>query len=343
VPIVAALLLFLLLRRVGISELTDTIRGADLFLVVLSLCVSLVLNLISVAKWQLLVKCQGVSVSLLRLYALHLVGRFFNYFFPTNVGGDVIRGYELGNYTKDRAGAMASVFVERFTGFVTLVGLAAIALVTKVTLIQNLNVSLAVASAIVGLALLLWLVLDARPLTFIMSRIPFPLPEGYVRKFQRFYAGLQAYRNQRRAIALAILWSMLFNFVAILNVYVSAMAFERPLPFLEIAVIVPILLVIGMLPITFNGVGVLEWGYVLMFSWLGLPATIGLSTVVLIRAKDILHAAVGGLLYSMLKLQGRSANISLPGEAAAPNRVLQALPDEAPTASRTREISDGNR
>jgi uncharacterized membrane protein YbhN (UPF0104 family) len=62
-----------------------------------------------------------------------------------------------------------------------------------------------------------------------------------------------------------------------------------------------------MVPLTFNGIGIQEWAYVLLFQLIGLPASVGLSTILLIRFKDISMALIGGLLFPYLKLsEGRS-------------------------------------
>lgn len=310
VLVVTLALLFLVLRKVGLSELGTQLRQANPRFVLLSFAVSPLLIMTSVIKWQLLLKSQHIIVPLRRLYALYIIGYFFNNFLPSNVGGDVVRGYELGKSTKNQAEALASVFMDRLTGFIMLVLLALISFVSHITLIQNQVLQLTMVVALAGMVSVVWLILDARPLNFIAGHIKVPVAQKYIAKLQKFHASLYAYRQRKGTLVLACCWSLVFMLGAIVNVYVSAMAFHQPIGFMDIVIVVPIILLVAMMPLTFNGYGIQEWAYVLLFTWIGLPASVGLSTIVLIRAKNILSAVMGGLVYSRLKLQQEGALVS---------------------------------
>jgi uncharacterized membrane protein YbhN (UPF0104 family) len=105
---------------------------------------------------------------------------------------------------------------------------------------------------------------------------------------------------------IALFWSTIFMILAILNVYASAKAFGQEVDLAEVSVITPIILCVAMIPITVNGLGIQEWAYVLLFSWVGLPESLGLSTILFIRAKDVAMAILGGLLYPTLTLTDMS-------------------------------------
>lgn len=111
VIVVTLILLALVLRRVGVSELLDTLRQADLRFLALSVLVSPMLIGVSVAKWQVFLRAEGHDVPFFYLFKLYIVGYFFNHFLPSNVGGDVIRMYELGSHIEDNAQGAASVFM----------------------------------------------------------------------------------------------------------------------------------------------------------------------------------------------------------------------------------------
>jgi uncharacterized protein (TIRG00374 family) len=298
----SVLLLYLVLRKVGLDELLATLKNTDPYWVLISLALEPLLLLASVIKWQILLKTQKMAVSLPRLYGLYMVGRFFNNFLPTTVGGDVVRGYELGNYTKDHARSMASVFVERLTGFIMLILLAIISIFSRLRSVGDIRLSLGLWTAVFGMVAAVWLILDPRPLDLIERWVKLPLLYKYIPKFRKFHAGLMAYRTEKQALALAMLWSFVFMVLAIANVYASALAFYKPISFLAIAAVTPVILVISMLPLTFNGLGIQEWAFVLLFPWIGLPASVGLSTIVLIRAKSLLVGVLGGLVYPVIKL-----------------------------------------
>ena len=298
----SVLLLYLVLRKVGLDELLATLKSANPYWVLISWALEPLLLLASVIKWQILLRSQKLEVSFPRLFGLYMVGRFFNNFLPTTVGGDVVRGYELGNYTRDHARSMASVFVERLTGFIVLIILAIISLFSRLRSVGDIRLSLGLWAVMAGLLAALWMILDPRLLDLIERRVNLPIVQPYVPKFRKFHSGLVAYRAEKQALAAALFWSCVFMVLAIANVYASALAFYKPVSFLEIAAVVPVILVVSMLPLTFNGLGVQEWAFVLLFPWIGLPASVGLSTIVLIRAKSLLVGVLGGFVYPVIKL-----------------------------------------
>lgn len=309
---ITCVLLYLVFRKVGLADLLNTLRQADPFWIVVSLAITPLLILVSVVRWQALLKSQGVHLSIGRLYGLYLVGRFFNYFLPSNVGGDVVRGYELGTQTKDGARAMASVFMERFTGFIMLVAFAVVSSITNYRLLQNTGLEPAVLMAVIILIGILWLILDVRPLNLVARWISFPFAQIYIQKIKKFHASINAYKGEWRVLTVALLWSFVFMVLAIANVYASAMAFYQPVSLPEIIVVVPVILVVAMFPLTVNGLGLQEWAYVLLFNWIGLPGSVGLSTILLIRSKDVVLSLIGGLIYAYMKVQKRDAVPDIP-------------------------------
>jgi len=175
VLLTTVILVYLLLRKVGLAELIHTLRQADPFFVFLSFCLLPLLILLSVIKWQILLKSKGHEVSISYLFKLYLVGYFFNNFLPSNVGGDLVRGYELGTFTGNKSEAMASVFMERLTGLIVLVVIATISFITNLALLKNVGLTLAMLLALTGLGGLVYIILDPRPVEFVAQRIRLPI------------------------------------------------------------------------------------------------------------------------------------------------------------------------
>src|SRR4029453_4622219 len=74
--------------------------------------------------WQILVKVQGIHLSLPRLSGLFLIGMFYNQFLPGGTGGDIIKSYLLLKETPDKkAGALLAVVFDRLIGLVALVAI----------------------------------------------------------------------------------------------------------------------------------------------------------------------------------------------------------------------------
>src|SRR5947209_9430677 len=75
-------------------------------------------------RWQMLLKVQGIRLTVPRLSGLFLIGMFYNQFLPGGTGGDIIKSYLLLKETPDhKAGALLAVVFDRFIGLVALVAI----------------------------------------------------------------------------------------------------------------------------------------------------------------------------------------------------------------------------
>ena len=88
-------------------------------------------------KWQVLLKAQGVLVPIKPLTNYTFVGFFFTNFLPSNVGGDIMRGYGLARYTDRNADAAVSVVVDRIIGLMAFMFTAVVAALVAVRLVST--------------------------------------------------------------------------------------------------------------------------------------------------------------------------------------------------------------
>src|SRR5438132_10488463 len=81
----------------------------------------------SAARWHLFARPLGFQTPLRRCVGLYFVGMFFNLLLPTSIGGDVVRAWYLDGASGRRLPAFLSVFVDRLSGLLILLGLACVA------------------------------------------------------------------------------------------------------------------------------------------------------------------------------------------------------------------------
>ncbi len=290
------LLMYLVISSVGLDELITAVRNANPLFILLAFLWAQLLNLPGVFKLQGLLRAQGYRVPFFYLFRVYHIGVFFNHFLPSNVGGDFVRAYEIGKTTHDPATSLAAVFVERLTGFIVLVIFAVIALVTRIALVENPLLTLAVLGVTFGLIMIVWLAVDKRLIVWFERVLPKPLHK-YLAKFGKFQTSLYRYQNQPRALLRALWWSLLFNAGAIVYSWLTALAFHQPISLLDLATIIPLTMVVAIVPLSFNGIGLQEWAFVLLFPLIGVPASVGLSAMLTIRLITLSTALLGGVFY----------------------------------------------
>jgi len=277
-----------------------------------SLGIAFLINLSSSFKWFMLLRSRNIHVGLWRLYAYYTIGKFFNLLLPTSMGGDVIRMYQLGQYTGRKHSAIASVVVERFTGMVILLVIAVIAVILNINMFNEIWLTAALGAGSVILAMITWLILDERPFNFLQKlfgeRI-LPLKK-ILAKIYKIRQAVLAYKNDSKALLWALVNSLIFQLLAVVNVWVSSLAFDSNLSFISMLVAVPVILFIMNLPISIGGIGLMEFAYTFTLALFGTSSSIALSTALLIRAKSILDAIIGGILYASVDTD-RSIRVEL--------------------------------
>ncbi len=243
----------------GRDTLLGLLREVNLPLLLLSLLISVVMNGASALKWWMLLRSRGHRPSYGRLLGYYYVGKFFNLVLPTSMGGDVVRVWALGRDTGSASEALASVFVERFSGLVTMTLLVVLALVVHHQAYNRPLITVSLGACAIGIAAVIWLILDVRPLGLIQRLATGRLVvlDGLLTRLDRVHRAVAAYGNNHAALWWAFLNSLLFYALAVMNIWVSTLAFSRDIRFESILVTVPAVLLIMNLPISIGGIGLM--------------------------------------------------------------------------------------
>lgn len=282
----------------GRSDFAALITNAHLGYLFLSIAIGVIVNMSSSLKWYMLVTAKRHSVAYFRVFSYYLIGQFYNIFLPTSVGGDVVRSYQLGKYIDDQPSALASVFVERFTGILTLLVFAAVATLFQIAVFNVDFVILSLVFFALVLGLLAWGVLDARPYAILkrFAQARTVQADRVFAKLDQVMDAVNDYRNSPSALVYAFVNSAVFYVLAALNIYLSASVFSLEISFVDALVATPIIMLIMNIPFSFGNIGLMEFAYTSVFALLGYDPALGLSVAVLMRAKSMLDGALGGVL-----------------------------------------------
>jgi hypothetical protein len=290
-------LLGALIWKIDWRATLGVLKNITLGWVLILLLISFVLIFISCVKWKLFLSVRAVQASLWRLHELYLIGYFFNNFAPSNVGGDVVRGYILGEQIRSQSNSFGTVFLERFTGFVALIGMAVVAAAIRPELLVNRVLAAVLAGMAMGLVLVLVLVVSRRAQDQVnrwLGRVP---RKWSVDKLRRFLEVVFYFRSHRGVLLKALALSVMFHVFTIVNTQASCWALGLDADFIDLAVVVPVVLSISAIPISMNALGIMEGAFVFFLALAGLGAAEALSVALVLRAKNLLLALLGGLLF----------------------------------------------
>ncbi len=281
----------------GRARFKDILSDINPVYFALSLLIGVLLNITSSWRWQILLRSKKIKVSLLRLLGYYYIGRFFNMFMPTSMGGDVARIWDLGKYTGDNYEAFASVFMERFIGMVVLAAVSGVVLLGHDQALPLITNSLLFVIALV--LFILWLVIDIRVFDFfarLFGRIH-PFFSKIFAKLREVHHAIYSYKNDKKTLAFVVSISTMFYMLAVINVWISSRAFSVDIPFTDMLLAVPAIMLIMNLPVSIGGLGLMEAAYTTIFVLFGYPPELALSTALLMRFKTIVNAFIGGIVH----------------------------------------------
>ncbi len=268
--------------------------------VILLLVVAQALNLISCVKWQLFLRHQGARVSLWRLWGLYLIGRFFSNFLPSMVGGDLTRMVILGRDIGSQSRSAASVFGERFTGLIAMIGVAMAFSVVTPGIYGEPLVCVALAMSLAGMVVILalvrwpsWLERLARWL----DRLPGGRRIGALSL--SIHAEIASLFAEHGLMARTLSWSVAFHVMAGLFTYVACISVGFHPPLLSVIVVTPIVLMLNNLPVSPNNVGWWEWSFSVMLAQVGGEPAQGLSVALVLRAVSLVSSLIGGVWFAV--------------------------------------------
>lgn len=298
-------LLSYLIWRAGPAEVAGTLVNIDWTWYLPAFLLFLVNIVLRAYRWYMLLHTLDERPSFLHLVYLYFIGFFANNFIPSGFGGDVVKVISLRQQYGSGTDAFSSVLMDRLTGLLGSSLIAIIALTwnsishtTDVDLPFFLWTAVFVISVAIpgGFLLLRW----QNPLTYLINWVP------AIRRIPKFEKVEQLVRTVRRyplhILIQSLLISLPFTFSLIIVQYSIARALGVNLPISVFSLFVPIIAILNLLPISFNGLGVREGVYKFLFIPIGVS---GASAVAMSLAFYFLRfgaGLLGGVLYASRSL-----------------------------------------
>lgn len=292
-------LLIVLLRTVGFDATVATITGANAGYLLLAIGIYCVTLVVRSYRWQLLLVAQDIRVPLMRLVYLYYVGSFFNIALPSGFGGDVVKFYELARHQQDdgehfRARVASSVLADRISGVIVLLLMGTAVLPFALDLLQPATVVLVAGltgAAVAGIIVLL----NERLRVLLETYVPGLSWVLGRRGIKGLYQSLEGY-TWAALLRVAIV-SFVFNLLIIGMNVALGLAFGVDISLIYYFVFIPIISLLLVIPLSINGFGLREGGYVALFGQAGVAQPQAFSMSLGFGAVVIIAGLIGGLLY----------------------------------------------
>jgi glycosyltransferase 2 family protein len=279
-------MLILALRLVDINELKQSLLSIPLPTLGVVVVIFFFGQLLSSYKWWLLARSGSIEVPWLLAVRAYFLGMAVNCFGLGTVGGDLARALVLGSKSKQNPTALASVFADRVHGITVLAAIGIVSMVFSGR--QHIGSEYLVLLPVCIIAVVMaWY--------FGPSIALAVLPKGGAlhRNMEQI---AQVFPRDPATISYISLISLVFHLLQIGLHQIMAAGFGIQIPWPVLLVTIPVINILSSLPISWNGLGVRENGYVFFLAPLLLSREHAIAFGVMWLFATAISSAIGGLV-----------------------------------------------
>lgn len=290
---VSLLLIGLLLYHVEWGSFLEHFKTLNIWAILIVFAIYTVQFPISAIKWKTALQIHQLEFSFLYLQKILCIGFFFNNFLPTAIGGDAYRVIKTIPKEGFKSRAVSAVLLERIIGIAALLFLGFIGGVIMLRDEPNqlvlYYVMVCIACGLFAMCLLILLRLGAFSslLRWIKN----------IKKLEILTHNLAHIWRTPRLLVNIILASLFFQILAIIAISVMFNALGSEGSYAKYALMAAVVGVASVLPISINGIGVIEGAFVFSATQLGIGFNEALIAALMLRFMVVPLSLISGLIF----------------------------------------------
>lgn len=295
-------LLYYIFSKIDMVKTREVLMSAELIHVFYAFLTFIVINIIILVRWRIYIKALKVAASDKDIARYYLVGLFGNLFLPSAIGGDLIKIYGLCKGSNQKAKVVASVLLDRLSGFASIVIVAVTAFVLGFRYIQNtfLLVPIAIiACCSFGVAAVLFNENIYSFVCKVFNRLP-----KVKDNLMKLHYDLMLLNDKRlegvKAVGLSCMSQVTFAF----TFYFLAKALHQDISIIYFLIFVPLICVASSVP-SIGGLGVREAGTAFLFAKIGVASGVSVSMSLISFLFMVVVGLMGGAVYVFTLHSGR--------------------------------------
>ncbi len=251
-------------------------------------------------RWMILLNDDSCGVPLWRLAYSQIVGQFFNVFLPSDMGGDVYKMHDIHKFCKSPGKSVVSVLMTRVFGFLMMGVTLAMGIIISHNIIR-LKCVFWMATIYSSLAILfIILLIEGNWLRLDLKKKE--IKNKYFFKLASIFDELCKMTINRKLVLSALFLALVFQILLIVVIFFYGLTVNVILPFHNLFLIAPLIMLISALPISINSMGLREGAFVYFLNWLGLANEQGMIIALLSRSvSGVIIPLLGGILFILFR------------------------------------------
>lgn len=290
--------LWFLATKLNWQEFQATLRGAQGGWLLAALAAYGGVVLVSIVRWHLLLEVAGAAVGWVRTAQLAVAGLFFNSVLPGVMGGDVIRAFWAArDAPQARPAAVVSILLERVLGLTATVLLGAALILPRWKELNQHPVTHAGAFAFITVAGLLLVILAVLATPYSGRFLAGDHSSGWRKAAAEGAKACHVCLTHPVGAGAGLLLSLISQALLVTLFFTVAEAMSLPADFWQLAAVLPMVAMVTVLPITWNGLGLREAAFVTFLGVYGVPAAQAVAISLTAFAVILAWNLFGGVVY----------------------------------------------
>jgi len=290
--------LWFLATKLNWQEFSTTLRQANLGWLGVALAAYGGVVLVSIVRWHLLLEVAGAAVGWGRTAQLAVAGLFFNSILPGVMGGDVMRAFWAArDAPQARPAAVVSILLERVLGLAATVLLGAALILPRWKELNQHPVTHAGALAFVTVAGILLVILVVLGSPVSSRLLAGDHSSGWRKAAAEGAKACHVCLTHPVGAGAGLLLSLTSQALLVTLFFTVAEAMALPADFWQLASVLPMVAMVTVLPITWNGLGLREAAFVTFLGVYGVPAAQAVAISLTAFAVILAWNLFGGIVY----------------------------------------------
>jgi uncharacterized membrane protein YbhN (UPF0104 family) len=315
-------LLYWIFTFVSLEEIWTALVRAHGGLFLASTLVALAVNGVAALRMRLLTACQGMSVTAPRIFSINLISSFYGMFLPGSLAGGAIRWRKLYLEDRNAAGAFVAMVLNRFMLTTMTIAVGGTYWLVAGRRDTEPLVGLVFLGLLVGTLVLQGAVmLGVAPLEPAGRASAERAGRTLADRMKGVLAALARYRDlPRPALGWAIGLALLEELLGLAAWVLMAVATGVAVPLLTLGWVRSFILLIGLVPISFFGVGVQEGTLIALLAGYGVSGAQAVAFSFLLVTRTVLISLLGGVLEARdVFFPARPARSAVAGGVGGPS------------------------
>ncbi len=287
-------ILYFVFTKIDLEKTGNILKTARVDFIFYAFIVFIICNIILLFRWFIFIRALDLKSPKREVVRYFFVGLFGNLFLPTAIGGDIIKILGLCKDNDQKAKVVASVLLDRLSGYGGVVLVPLVALIFSYRNINAIEVIFMVAILAAGSLTLFFILFNHKVYSFvcqIFNKIP-KIKNGLM----NLHYNIALLKDKKLAGLKAVLMATLGQAVFASTFILLAKSLNQDINPIYFFVFIPLTCVASLIP-SIGGLGVREAGTAYLFYKVGVDAGVAVSMSLINYLFMTIVGLLGGLIY----------------------------------------------